>query len=115
MSLEVPHHFDVGSSCTGVSLGDIGHGVSAELRYVNGVLDGIWYRHPHDAKDRELAKLPPEERPAGYGIHGVVPVKPEWPDGWDVLSVEPLTLAPSLRCRQCGHHGFIRDGRWVPA
>lgn len=34
---------------------------------------------------------------------------------WRVLSEDPLTLEPSLLCRACGHHGFIRDGRWVPA
>lgn len=27
---------------------------------------------------------------------------------------EHLTIHPSLLCRTCGHHGFIRDGRWVP-
>jgi len=26
---------------------------------------------------------------------------------------EHLTVSPSLLCRTCGHHGFIRDGRWV--
>jgi Family of unknown function (DUF6527) len=26
-----------------------------------------------------------------------------------------LTLAPSVRCKRCGHHGFVRDGAWVPA
>jgi hypothetical protein len=26
-----------------------------------------------------------------------------------------LTVAPSLLCRTCGNHGFIREGRWVPA
>lgn len=34
---------------------------------------------------------------------------------WVLEQVEPLTLSPSLLCTQCGHHGFIRDGRWVPA
>lgn len=26
-----------------------------------------------------------------------------------------LTVAPSLACRSCPSHGFIRDGRWIPA
>jgi len=26
-----------------------------------------------------------------------------------------LTVAPSLACRQCPSHGFIRDGKWVDA
>lgn len=34
---------------------------------------------------------------------------------WNVESLEPLTLSPSLLCTVCGDHGFIRDGRWVPA
>lgn len=34
---------------------------------------------------------------------------------WDVLSEEPITLSPSIVCRGCGAHGWIRDGRWVPA
>lgn len=33
---------------------------------------------------------------------------------WDVVGLEPLTLSPSLACGMCGHHGFIRDGRWWP-
>lgn len=34
---------------------------------------------------------------------------------WQVVSRDPLTLHPSLLCRTCGHHGWIRDGRWVAA
>ena len=34
---------------------------------------------------------------------------------WTVQSWEPLTLSPSLLCTECGDHGFIREGRWVPA
>jgi hypothetical protein len=33
---------------------------------------------------------------------------------WHVESLEPLTLSPSILC-SCGDHGFIRDGRWIPA
>lgn len=31
---------------------------------------------------------------------------------WSVESRDPLTLHPSLLCRCCGHHGFLRQGRW---
>lgn len=34
---------------------------------------------------------------------------------WTVESADPLTLSPSILCSACGHHGFIRAGRWVPA
>jgi hypothetical protein len=33
---------------------------------------------------------------------------------WNVESTQPLTLSPSILCRTCGHHGYIRQGRWVP-
>lgn len=35
-------------------------------------------------------------------------------DRWTVESWEPLTLSPSLLC-SCGDHGFVREGKWVPA
>lgn len=34
---------------------------------------------------------------------------------WAVASWDPLTITPSVLCRRCGHHGFVTDGRWVPA
>lgn len=33
---------------------------------------------------------------------------------WSVESLDPLTISPSVLCG-CGAHGFIRQGRWVPA
>lgn len=29
-----------------------------------------------------------------------------------LTQAEPLTIAPSLQCRQCPSHGFIQHGRW---
>ncbi|WP_319456859.1 MULTISPECIES: hypothetical protein [unclassified Mycobacterium] len=37
------------------------------------------------------------------------------PDGHTVHSLDPLDVSPSCGCDDCGLHGFIRDGRWVPA
>ena len=34
---------------------------------------------------------------------------------WEVVDREPLTLSPSLLCKTCGSHGFIRQGQWVRA
>lgn len=34
---------------------------------------------------------------------------------WTVVSLDPLHLEPSILCGLCGHHGFIRNGAWVPA
>src|SRR6185437_3504546 len=33
---------------------------------------------------------------------------------WQLISRDPLTLSPSFLCH-CGHHGWLRDGKWVPA
>ena len=41
-------------------------------------------------------------------------IEPDRPR-WTVHSWEPLTVSPSLLCLQCGDHGFIREGKWVPA
>lgn len=79
---------------------DIGHGVSIEKRYVDGVLGGVAYWH---------------QTPAGEPCEGYVAVKPSPFEAWDLVSLEPLTLSPSLLCLACNHHGFIRDGAWVPA
>ena len=34
---------------------------------------------------------------------------------WTVECDEPLTLSPSVLCRICGDHGFVRNGRWIRA
>jgi hypothetical protein len=73
-------------------------------RYPEGMDDagkvaGLYYEHPGRS---------------GEVCHGWITFKPYWKDGWDVQSWEPLTISPSLLCRACGHHGFIRGGRWVP-
>lgn len=34
---------------------------------------------------------------------------------WKVEQAEPFTISPSILCRACGDHGFIRDGKWVRA
>lgn len=34
---------------------------------------------------------------------------------WAVESDDPLTLSPSILCRGCGDHGYVRNGKWVRA
>lgn len=34
---------------------------------------------------------------------------------WTVERLDPLTLSPSIKCKDCGEHGHIRQGAWVPA
>lgn len=31
-----------------------------------------------------------------------------------VTSVDPLSLSPSLKCRTCGAHGDVTNGKWEP-
>jgi hypothetical protein len=62
----------------------------------------------------------PDDEPllASHGVGGVTFDLPEMAgDGarWTLVSADPLTLAPSILCRGCGDHGFIREGRWVRA
>jgi hypothetical protein len=35
-------------------------------------------------------------------------------DVHQVLAADPLSLSPSLKCRACGSHGHVTNGRWEP-
>lgn len=69
---------------------------AAELRTANGEPTGVYYEHMCEGDWR-----------AGWIYFGG--------DGWRVTNGTPLTVSPSLRCKVCGHHGYIQDGRWLPA
>lgn len=57
----------------------------------------------------------PDGRECGGSVTFLVPEAEGLPGPrWQVDSWEPLTISPSVLC-SCGHHGWIRDGRWVPA
>jgi hypothetical protein len=84
--------------CTEDAVEDLGHGVRAQRRYIDGQLDCVAWWHACDGTDREDG----------------LPVKPSWATGWTVESIRPLTLSPSLLCRLCKFHGFVREGKWVP-
>jgi hypothetical protein len=100
---------------------DIGHGHVLRVfawdpdRYLNPQFDGIpsepragaTIDHPH-AKTGE---------PCSGAINFDTPTMRRLVADralWQVHSWEPLTISPSVLC-SCGDHGFIRDGRWVPA
>ena len=54
---------------------------------------------------------------AGHVTFDLPDVARMWPGPgprWQVVSWEPLHLEPSILC-DCGDHGFIRGGAWVPA
>jgi len=89
---------------------DIGHGVVIELTGWYGH-DGVYgLRESHDRPDGA-------GRCEGGLMFDLPGVREAFPgrDLWTVESWEPLTLSPSLLCSVCGHHGFIRNGTWVPA
>ena len=57
--------------------------------------------------------------PHGDGaIHFDTPeVRQVFPEGpfWKIVWPDPLTLEPSVLRRECGCHGHIKEGQWVPA
>lgn len=57
------------------------------------------------------------QRADGQWCAGYVPFDRHDQPGecWTVESDDPLTLSPSLLCRECQEHGWIREGKWVPA
>jgi hypothetical protein len=82
---------------------DIGHGVSVSFVVnADGVECGLHETHPTCGDQGHWV-----------GFRGVAGA--EGHPSWIVESRDPLTLSPSIQCRTCGHHGFIRNGRWVPA
>jgi hypothetical protein len=86
---------------------DLGGGVSAVFELETGTGDpiGATIVHERDGK-----------RCAGYCHFAGKPR--QYDDGgkaqWVVQSLEPLTMTPSVVCH-CGFHGWVRDGKWVPA
>lgn len=32
-----------------------------------------------------------------------------------IVALDPLTISPSILCPDCNTHGFVTDGRWIPA
>jgi hypothetical protein len=90
---------------------DIGNGVAIELYTLHGA-GGTPYPQPsglieyHDCGGRRRGGQVAFE---GRAPNGTTPPL------WRIVSSEPLTLEPSILCPDCGHHGWIRGGRWVPA
>lgn len=49
-----------------------------------------------------------------FDVPGVAALRPGGPV-WQVISLDPLHVEPSVLCRACGDHGFIRGGAWIPS
>lgn len=49
---------------------------------------------------------------------GTIPIEADSGPVWEVRNWSPLTLDPSIRVSAPDHecyHGFVREGKWVPA
>jgi hypothetical protein len=91
---------------------DIGHGLTAALRLsegfpglTDGVPVGVLLTHPCPMRN-------------GERIEDFIPV--DYPGGatfntWQLFSRDPISLGPSVNYQCCGLHGFVTDGKWVPA
>lgn len=80
---------------------DAGHGVSF---WVRAERHRLYYRHDCPMFGRNPL-------PIAFDVP-----ENDWipADGkWQVESLDPVTVSPSLLC-PCGHHGFLRNGRWEP-
>jgi hypothetical protein len=82
---------------------DLGHDVLVEFT-VNGDGTRVGLLETHRAPDGSEC--------AGSVTFDVPQARAKGPR-WTVHSLDPLHLEPSILC-SCGHHGFIREGRWVP-
>lgn len=97
---------------------DLGHGVTLEF-FSAGDADRVGAHVEHPSPKTESGRC------AGaifFDTPDARRVLAEPRNFWQVQSWEPLTISPSVLCRgrntdgsECGFHGFIRDGKWVPA
>lgn len=83
---------------------DLDHDVRVMFTERHGARVGLIESH-RTPESRECSGTVTFDVPEATGLKG---------PRWTVESWEPLTLSPSILC-SCGNHGFIRDGRWVPA
>ncbi len=86
---------------------DIGSGVWIEYVLESGGDDvyGIMVGHM-DEDGSECRGMVPFKTLTNHEMTGV---------RWTVEQEDPLTLSPSILRRNCGLHGYIRDGQWVGA
>jgi len=96
---------------------DIGHGLTAALRtadsdlalegshagWKEGDVLGVLLTHPCSKRGGEVVQ---DFIPVNYlgSAHD-----------WKLESRDPITISPSVSYTCCGTHGFLRDGKWVPA
>lgn len=86
----------------------------AELGWV-GVDDMVWFsgniRGPHSSGASQDVLSVHNDARTGEQCAGT----PRLIGKHTIVSVDPLTITPSLACEVCGWHGFVTNGRWVDA
>lgn len=94
--------------------------MSTPLDLGSGHVVAFYKRHGGD--DTVVGLIHHHQKPDGTRCSGGsilfdIPSNADFPDHakWTLVSLDPLHLEPSLLCRICGSHGFIRDGQWVVA
>lgn len=78
-----------------------GHTFEASIDEQNQLL-GWFHAHPDARNPNVLCQSFCAVRPVGDApVH-------------EIVCADPLTLSPSLKCRACGAHGHVTNGRWEP-
>lgn len=87
---------------------DIGAGHTLTFAHYQGEVAGCSIAHPRPDDGMPCdGWIAFEGRAWARSFEGIT--------AWKVESEEPLTLSPSVLCRTCGDHGFVRGGKWVRA
>lgn len=85
---------------------DIGDGNRIRRVYCDGKLDALDWQHGCASPCDDFIPLNNTSR-----------FNQARKNSWEIQSENPLTISPSLLCTdpRCNRHGFIREGRWIPA
>ncbi len=86
---------------------DIGSGATITLHVHDGEVIGCTEAHKDKDGKRCIGFVRFDGPKWGFGSENT--------PKWKVEQANPLTLSPSILCRTCGNHGFIRAGKWVSA
>ena len=92
---------------------DIGHGLTAALRLAEGFNDGT-----PDGEPVGVLLTHPCPKRGGEVVQDFIPIDYPGnasPNHWQLGVRDPITLSPSVAYTCCGTHGFLTNGRWVPA
>ena len=120
MAREKPD-FDFGSGVTGRWVGwhperklNPQYGEPGDEHYIPDIDHlGIILTHPHDGETHTGCinlRTPEAEKLSAYQVsRGYKPMVM-----WEVESWDPLTISPSVHQVDCGWHGYIREGKWIP-